>query len=212
MPTRSRHKGGAGRMVCILLVAVLVVDQALKFWVKTHMYYGEDIEIFSWWHIRFIENNGMAFGWQFVSKYLLTAFRLVAIVLILIYLINLVRQRQRTFILVCVTLILAGAIGNVIDCLFYGLLFNSPRPPMVAQWVGWGEGYAPLMLGRVVDMLYFPLLEWDMPGWSWLDSVPLLPDAGEHCIFFSPIFNVADAAVSCGIIALLIYFILPHRH
>ena len=207
--SRKFKSGGA---LCVwLIVAVVVCDQAIKVWVKTHMFYGQDIEIFPWWHIRFIENNGMAFGWELGGKYLLTSFRLLAIAVLGIYLFNLVRRRAGRFYIVCLSLIVAGATGNVLDCLFYGLLFNSPGAPHVASFVGAGEGYAPLMLGKVVDMLYFPLLEWDMPSWSWLSHVPFLPQAGEHCVFFSPIFNVADAAVSCAIIALLIRSLIPSK-
>lgn len=203
MSRRSKH--GSGWLALWLILLVIVVDQAVKVWVKTHMYYGEDIELFPWWHIRFIENNGMAFGWEIGGKYLLTSFRLIAIAVLGIYLINLIRKRASRFYIVCLSLIVAGAMGNVLDCLFYGLLFNSPGAPHVATFVGAGEGYAPFMLGRVVDMLYFPLIEWDMPTWSWL------PQAGEHCVFFSPIFNVADAAVSCSIIALLISTLIPAK-
>lgn len=194
-----------------LICMVILIDQVVKVLVKTSMYYGQDIELFPWWHIRFIENNGMAFGWELGGKHFLTSFRIVAVLAIGVYLFNMVRLRAKPFHIVCVSLIIGGAIGNVIDCLFYGLLFNSPAPPHVAQFVSQGEGYAPLMLGRVVDMLYFPIVEWDMPGWPWLDWVPLLPQSGEHCVFFSPIFNVADAAVSVGIIALLIGACLPGR-
>lgn len=206
----SRKTSKAPLSIGIICLVVLI-DQVVKVFVKTHLFYGQDIELLSWWHIRFIENNGMAFGWELGGKYFLTSFRLVAILVIGVYLFNMVRLRAKPFAIVCVSLIVAGAIGNVVDCLFYGLLFNSPGPPHVAQFVSAGEGYAPFMLGRVVDMLYFPLLEWDMPGWPWLGYLPLLPKEGEHCVFFSPIFNVADAAVSVGIIALLVSACLPAR-
>jgi signal peptidase II len=102
-------------------------------------------------------------------------------------------------------LILAGAAGNIFDCLFYGIIFNNPPYPGVAQLVEWGTGYSEFMLGRV-DMFYFPLVEWNMPQWEWLNKIAFLPDAGEHCIFFSPIFNFADASISCAIVALILFY------
>jgi len=193
-------------LAAAIAALIVIIDQVVKIWVKTHMYMGEDREIASWFHIRFIENNGMAFGWELGGKYFLTSFRIVAIIAIAIYMYQYIRSRRnpRTFYVVCGALIFAGALGNVIDCLFYGLIFNDPMPPAVAQFVPWGQGYETLMLGRVVDMLYFPLVEWQMPDWQWLSAVPFLPSAGEHCTFFSPIFNVADAAVSCAIILLFV--------
>lgn len=206
------RKTSKAPLAITLILLVLIIDQASKLWVKTHLYYGQDIELLTWFHIRFIENNGMAFGWEIGGKYLLTSFRLVAILAIGVYLFNIVRLRESPFLIVCISLILAGAIGNVIDCLLYGTLFNSPSPPAIAHFVGRGEGYAPPLLGRVVDMLYFPLISWDMPAsWTWLSYIPFLPQSGEHCTFFSPIFNVADAAVSVGIIALLIAALRPQR-
>lgn len=190
--------------VCIV-VLVLIADQWLKIWVKTHMYYGESIPIFSWFQLRFIENNGMAFGWELGGKYLLTSFRLVAIVAIIIFLVQYIRRGGLTFFVITLSMLLAGAFGNVIDCMIYGEIFNDPMPPQVAEFMPWGTGYESVMLGRVVDMLYFPLLEWDMP------NMALLPYAGEHCVFFSPIFNIADASVSCAVILLLGYFLFVKK-
>jgi len=190
--------------VCIVLL-VLIADQSLKVWVKTHMYYGESIPIVSWFQLKFIENNGMAFGWELGGKYLLTSFRLVAIVAIILYLVQYIRRGGVTFFVIALSMILAGAFGNVIDCMIYGQIFNDPMPPQVAELMPWGTGYESIMLGRVVDMLYFPLLEWDMP------NVGFLPYAGEHCVFFSPIFNIADASVSCAVILLLCYFVFVKK-
>lgn len=189
-----------------IVVAVVLIDQAVKIWVKTHMYMGESIHVADWFQIRFIENNGMAFGWEFFGKYFLTSFRIVAVGVIAWYIVHSIRRKAPTGLVVYLSLIMAGAAGNIFDCLFYGMIFDNPYPPQVAQFVPWGSGYSSLMLGRVVDMLYFPLIEWNMPWWNWLNSVPFLPNAGEHCVFFSPIFNVADAAISCAIIALVIWF------
>ena len=173
---------------------------------KTNMYLGESIHITDWFQIRFIENNGMAFGWEMGGKYFLTSFRIVAVILIGIYILHQIKKNAPTGFIVCLSLILAGAAGNIFDCLFYGMIFNNPPYPGVAQLVEWGTGYSEFMLGRVVDMFYFPLVEWNMPQWEWLNKIAFLPDAGEHCIFFSPIFNFADASISCAIVALILFY------
>lgn len=184
------------------LVALLVVilDQVLKIWVKTSFYLGEEREITSWFKLSFIENNGMAFGWQFGSKLFLTIFRILFVGAIIYYLIKLRKSTGIKFgYLVCVALVLAGAIGNIIDCMFYGIIFNNPMPPEVATIFPAGGGYASFLHGRVVDMLSFPLFSFDWPDW-----LPLI--GGEHFEFFKPIFNLADAAISCGIIAILLFY------
>ncbi len=181
-------------------MTVLVIDQIIKVNVKTGMYLGERIEITSWFSLVFVENNGMAFGWElWGGKLLLTLFRLIAVGFIGWFIYSEINKRRPTGYIVCLTLIAAGAAGNIIDCLFYGLIFNNPPYPQVAELQPWGAGYGEFLYGRVVDMFYFPLIEWDMPTW-----MPFYP--GEHCIFFSPIFNFADAAISCGIIALLLFY------
>lgn len=189
-----------------LILFVIILDQLIKVWVKTNMYLGESIHITDWFQIRFIENNGMAFGWEMGGKYFLTSFRIVAVILIGIYILHQIKKNAPTGFIVCLSLILAGAAGNIFDCLFYGMIFNNPPYPGVAQLVEWGTGYSEFMLGRVVDMFYFPLVEWNMPQWEWLNKIAFLPDAGEHCIFFSPIFNFADASISCAIVALILFY------
>lgn len=189
-----------------LILFVIILDQLIKVWVKTNMYLGESIHITDWFQIRFIENNGMAFGWEMGGKYFLTSFRIVAVILIGIYILHQIKKNAPTGFIVCISLILAGAAGNIFDCLFYGMIFNNPPYPGVAQLVEWGTGYSEFMLGRVVDMFYFPLVEWNMPQWEWLNKIAFLPDAGEHCIFFSPIFNFADASISCSIVALILFY------
>ena len=189
-----------------LILFVIILDQLIKVWVKTNMYLGESIHITDWFQIRFIENNGMAFGWEMGGKYFLTSFRIVAVILIGIYILHQIKKNAPTGFIVCISLILAGAAGNIFDCLFYGMIFNNPPYPGVAQLVEWGTGYSEFMLGRVVDMFYFPLVEWNMPQWEWLNKIAFLPDAGEHCIFFSPIFNFADASISCAIVALILFY------
>jgi signal peptidase II len=189
-----------------LILFVIILDQLIKVWVKTNMYLGESIHITDWFQIRFIENNGMAFGWEMGGKYFLTSFRIVAVILIGIYIFHQIKKNASMGFIVCLSLILAGAAGNIFDCLFYGMIFNNPPYPGVAQLVEWGTGYSEFMLGRVVDMFYFPLVEWNMPQWEWLNKIAFLPDAGEHCIFFSPIFNFADASISCAIVALILFY------
>ena len=181
-------------------MAVLVIDQIIKVCVKTGMYLGERIEITSWFSFVFVENNGMAFGWElWGGKLFLTLFRIVAVCLIGWFIYSEIKRRRPTGYIVCLTLIAAGAAGNIIDCLFYGLIFNNPPYPQVAELQPFGYGYGEFLYGRVVDMFYFPLVEWDMPTWMPIYS-------GQHCVFFSPIFNFADAAISCGIVALLLFY------
>lgn len=179
-------------------LAAIIVDQAIKLWVKTHMYMHECIDITSWFKILFTENNGMAFGMELVDKWLLTSFRIVAVCFLIYIIGKLIRQGVDYLFLVCMSLVLAGAAGNIIDCLFYGQIFDNPPAPFVSRFVPFGTGYASLFHGRVVDMFYFPLVEWSWPTW-----LPFL--GGEHFIFFSPIFNFADACISCGVIAILLF-------
>lgn len=184
----------------IIALAVIVIDQAIKIWVKTSFYWGEDMEITGWFHLRFIQNNGMAFGMEFGSKLFLTIFRIIAVVALIYYMMKLSRSRRTTLgYMACIALITAGAAGNIIDCIFYGLIFNNPMPPEIAHFVPWGTGYAPAFHGMVVDMFYFPLVSWTWPAW-----LPMV--GGEEFTFFDPVFNFADAAISVGIILLVTVF------
>lgn len=184
----------------VIFIGVLVIDQTIKVWVKTSMLLGEHIEVTPWFHIAFVENNGMAFGWElYGGKLFLTLFRLLAVSFLGWFIYKETRRQRPMGYIVCLTLIMAGAAGNIVDCLFYGLIFNNPPYPYTAELVAWGTGYGEFLYGRVVDMFYFPLIEWDMPSW-----MPVY--GGEHCVFFSPVFNFADAAISCGIVALLIFY------
>ena len=189
-----------GKLAALIIALVIVIDQAVKIWVKTHFYYGEEVEITSWFKLLFIENNGMAFGMELGSKLLLTLFRIIVSGAIIYYLWKL---RNRTDVpkgyVACVALITAGALGNVIDCIAYGLIFNNPVPPQVAQLFPPDGGYATLFNGRVVDMLYFPLCEWNWPQW-----MPMI--GGHHFVFFQPIFNIADAALSVSVIVLILFY------
>ena len=179
-------------------LAAIVIDQAIKIWVKTSMYMHEMIEITPWFKILFTENRGMAFGMELVDKLFLTSFRIVAVAFLIYIIGKQIKQGIDYLFLICLSLILAGATGNIIDCLFYGMVFNNPPAPIVAEFVPWGTGYDTMFYGKVVDMFYFPLVEWNWPDW-----LPFC--GGEHFIFFSPIFNFADACISCGVIAVLLF-------
>ena len=164
------------------------------------MYWGEDIEILSWFHIRFVQNNGMAFGMELGSKLFLTLFRIVAVIVLGWILCRLSRRDiyPKGFV-ACVALITAGAAGNIFDCVFYGEIFTNPYPPEIATLVPWGEGYGSIFHGLVVDMFYFPLFSFQWPEW-----MPLL--AGKTFSFFDPVFNFADAAISVGMIVLILFY------
>ena len=194
-----QRKKSQALMVVLLVPLILVVDQAIKIAVKTSMYLHESRRVTDWFYILFTENRGMAFGIELFDKLFLTSFRIVAVVALTWYIVRRIRRGVQWGFLVCLTLILAGAAGNIFDCVFYGMVFNDPVPPQVAHFVPWGTGYAPVMMGRVVDMFYFPLVEWDWPSW-----LPFW--GGEHFIFFSPIFNFADACISCGCIAMILFY------
>lgn len=198
--TAGNHIGHRGLIATAIILTVIILDQILKIWVKTHFYLNEDLEITSWFRLHFIENNGMAFGMEFGPKIFLTIFRLVlagALIWVLVRIKGM--AAVKTGFLVCLALIIAGAIGNIIDCVFYGVIFNNPMPPEVAQMFPPGGGYATLFHGRVVDMLYFPLFSFTWPGW--------MPGVGgQEFLFFQPVFNLADAAISCGMIAVLIFY------
>ncbi len=188
-----------GQLSALIVFAVLIIDQIIKIWVKTSMYWHESIKITDWFYIYFTENNGMAFGMEIFNKFFLTGFRIIAAIAITWLLIQYVKKNYKTGFLVCVSLILAGAIGNIIDCVFYGEIFSESTHSLIAQFVPIGEGYSDWFYGKVVDMFYFPLIETNWPEW-----MPFV--GGEHFIFFSPIFNFADAAISCGIIALILFY------
>lgn len=198
--TAGNHIGHRGLIATAIILTVIILDQILKIWVKTHFYLNEDLEITSWFHLHFIENNGMAFGMEFGPKIFLTIFRLVLAAGLIWVLVRIKAMAAvKTGFLVCLALIIAGAIGNIIDCVFYGVIFNNPMPPEVAQMFPAGGGYATLFHGRVVDMLYFPLFSFTWPGW--------MPGVGgQEFLFFQPVFNLADAAISCGMIAVLIFY------
>ena len=188
-----------GRLAALIIVAILLVDQAIKIWVKTSMTLHESIHITDWFYMTFIENMGMAFGMQLGSKIVLSLFRVIAIGVLGYYIRNQVRQNAHTGYIVCLAMVLAGAAGNLIDCMFYGLIFNEPSPYYLSYFVPFGSGYAPFLMGKVVDMFYFPLIETEWPTW-----MPFV--GGEHFVFFSPVFNFADACISVSVVWLLLFY------
>lgn len=184
--------------VCILIAALLVIDQVIKILVKTNMPLHDSIKVTNWFYISFIENNGMAYGMTFINKVVLSVFRIIVSSIVAVYIFRQIKRHARTFYVVLLSLILAGAAGNIFDCMFYGLCFSESTPFQVAQWVPFGEGYGSFLQGRVVDMFYFPIIDTHLPEW-----VPFW--GGDHFIFFSPVFNFADACISVGVILMLLF-------
>jgi signal peptidase II len=181
------------RPIWIILIT-LFLDQALKIWVKTHMYLGQEYQILDWFYIHFTENNGMAFGMEFGGdwgKFTLSLFRIVFVGFIASYLLKLIRKNADKILITSLSLILAGAIGNILDGAFYGMLFSESYHQL-ASFLPEGGGYAPLFFGRVVDMFYFPMFKGYLPEW-----IPFW--GGDYFVFFRPVFNIADAAISVGV-------------
>ena len=185
-----------GWLAVAIVLAVLIIDQLIKVWVKTHMMLHEQIEVLSWFKIVFIENNGMAYGMEIGSKLVLSIFRIVAIGFLGWYIVQQVKKQARWGYIVCLAMIMAGAAGNIFDSMFYGLIFNESYYN-VAELFPSGGGYAPLLQGRVVDMFYFPIINSQWPAW-----IPFM--GGKPFFFFSAIFNVADAAISIGAVWFII--------
>lgn len=187
----------------LLIFIILIIDQASKIWIKTHMMLGEEFNVIGqWFRIHFVENNGMAFGFEFAGEYgkiFLTLFRIVAVTLIGWYLVKICRNKKvSNGFITCVALIFAGAVGNIIDCICYGVIFNDSYG-QVAQLFPDSGGYSSWLHGRVVDMFYFPLINGRYPDWF-----PLW--GGQSFQFFRPVFNVADSAISIGICVMLIFY------
>ncbi len=186
------------------IFTVLFLDQISKVWVKLSMHQGEQIAVFGkWFYIHFLENPGMAFGFEFggvYGKIALSAFRIIAVVLISRYLFKFIKEGYSTGFIICASMVLAGAIGNIIDSAVYGLLFSDspPIPGFVASFLPEDGGYAPFLMGNVVDMLYFPLFSFEWPQW-----MPFV--GGNHFEFFRPVFNIADSSITLGLVFIFIF-------
>lgn len=191
-----------GKKAVLLIIVILIMDQFVKILVKTNMTIGESITVFnSWFYLKFIENPGMAFGIDIPGRFgkpLLTLFRIIAVSAIGWYMNLMIVKKAKPGLILFIALIFAGAMGNIIDCTFYGLIFNESTYFDVAAIFPDGGGYAPLLQGRVVDIFYFPIINGTYPQWfPWLH--------GQEFVFFRPIFNLADASISVGIFAILIF-------
>lgn len=208
-PAPSPHGAGKGRvkkdfahsgwLPAVVVILILAIDQIIKIEVKTNMCLHESIRITGWFYILFIENSGMAWGMTFVNKLALSLFRIAAVCLITYYIWTQVRRQARPGYVTCLSMVLAGAVGNIIDCIFYGLIFTASGPYSVSALVNPGDGYAPALMGKVVDMFYFPIIQAIFPTW-----MPFW--GGEPFVFFSPVFNFADACITVGFALLLIFY------
>lgn len=190
------------RIPLIIVTSVLIIDQILKFWIKLNMTLGQEYYMAgNWFIIHFTENEGMAFGFSFggsAGKLFLSIFRILAIIAIGYYIKRLIDKKAHWGLVTCFSLILAGAIGNMIDSAFYGMLFSASSYHTLAAWLPEGGGYAPFLFGKVVDMFYFPIIQGTYPDWFpfW---------GGNDFIFFRPVFNISDASISVGVIILIIF-------
>jgi len=191
-----KYSKGWGAVLIILIL--LTADQALKIWIKTHMQLHESIEITKWFYLYFTENPGMAFGIEVIGKLFLSVFRIIAVGFIGYYLYGLVKKNYSFRFIACIALIWAGAMGNIIDSIFYGVVFDHSYG-QVATFMPAGGGYETWLHGKVVDMFYFPIVQTVMPEW-----VPVW--GGEEFVFFRPIFNLADSAICVGVFVLLIFY------
>jgi signal peptidase II len=189
------------KKVLTTALLLLVLDQLLKFWTKTNMFLGQEFRIFDWFIIHFTENNGMAFGLEFggdTGKIILSVFRIIVIVWGFTYINTLTKTSLPSGLLVALGLVFGGAIGNIVDGVFYGVLFNDSYN-QIAEFLPAVGGYSTFLMGKVVDMFYFPLINTHFPSW-----IPFF--GGEHFIFFRPVFNIADAGISVGMFVLILFY------
>ncbi len=196
------------KKAAFVIFLVLLLDQALKFYIKLTMHLGQELPVFdNWFLLYFTENNGMAFGMQFGGdwgKLSLSIFRILAVIAIGFYLLVISWQNKKTGLIISVSLIFAGALGNIIDSTFYGLIFTQSGYNTVAELVPLGNGYSSFLHGKVVDMLYFPIIDISKDSApAWLPSFLFGND--NHLVFFRPIFNIADASITIGVFWLLLF-------
>lgn len=190
------------KKAALIVIGILLADQILKIWVKTTFYMGESLPVFgNWFYLHFTENEGMAFGMQLGGEYgklMLSLFRIIAVIVIIWWLIRVTKTGASNLLVICISLILAGAIGNIIDSAFYGLVFSDSTYMQIATMFPEGGGYGTFLHGRVVDMFYFPIIESRYPSWF-----PFV--GGDEFIFFRPVFNIADAAITTGVLILIVF-------
>lgn len=188
----------SGLLACLTIIIAVVIDQVIKYEVKTGLPLYGQIHITDWFYIKFIENNGMAYGMTFINKPVLSIMRIVLISLLGWYIYKQVKAGARRLYVFVLSLVFAGAVGNLIDCMFYGLIFSGASPYYTSYLVPFGEGYSNFLTGRVVDMFYFPLIVS-----KWPEFVPFV--GGQDFVFFSPIFNFADSCISVGFVMLILF-------
>ena len=190
------------KKAALIVLAILIIDQALKFWIKTSFYMGESRSIFGhWFFLHFTENEGMAFGMRLGGSngnLMLSLFRIVAVIAISWWLYKVSRSDANNLLILCISLILAGALGNIIDSAVYGLVFNDSTYMQIASFLPKEGGYGAFLHGKVVDMLYFPIIETHYPAWF-----PVV--GGEEFIFFRPVFNIADSSITTGVLILILF-------
>ncbi|MCX6266348.1 MAG: lipoprotein signal peptidase [Bacteroidetes bacterium] len=190
------------KKAALIVLMILVIDQALKLWIKTSFYMGESHAIFGqWFLLHFTENEGMAFGMKLGGNYgklLLSLFRIGAVIIIAFWLYRVTRKGANNLLILCISLILAGALGNIIDSAFYGVIFNESSYMQIATIFPAEGGYGTLLHGKVVEMLYFPIIESHYPAW-----MPMW--GGEEFIFFRPVFNIADSSITTGVLILIFF-------
>jgi len=186
----------------IIILAILFVDQFLKIWIKTHMFIGQEIHVIgNWFILHFTENNGMAFGIELAGesgKLILSIFRIIAIILIAFYLAKITKEKVHPGLVISISLIFAGALGNLIDSAFYGLIFSESAYYHPAQIFPEEGGYSSFLHGKVVDMFYFPIIKGHYPGWF-----PIW--GSQEFVFFRPVFNIADSSITTGVFTLILF-------
>lgn len=190
------------RKSLLLVLVILALDQALKLWVKMHMTLGQEIHVFgNWFILHFTENEGMAFGISFgneTGKLMLSIFRIIAVIFIAIYIHRLSKRSAHPGLILSFTLIMAGALGNIIDSAFYGIIFSHSSYHTAATLCPPDGGYSSFLHGKVVDMFYFPVIQTTLPDWFPING-------GKEFIFFRPVFNIADASITTGVLSLLVF-------